>query len=281
MHEARNHVFELINDNHDAIYANLWLPVSPSVETVTEAIQKRRRIVRLFKSETELELLEDRLTATTRAPGWLAIETSEPVLKRANGHGGLTLDRVLKLEIELVNKNEHENLTLFSYLQRNSLRFFEQKQRALESQTYLRMPMSTERIAGRLKTEAHKYQLPQFAREHQYKVLGNSVAFEDGIGKVFYRSRIALFVPALEIVELQDGNLAALVASSLFGLSKEEMDYLRPKYTVAMQTIEERGEKSDWVESKRQVDEKKRNEQLREWLESGGASRAGTIGIRV
>jgi hypothetical protein len=280
MYQARKHVFELINENHDAIYANLWLPVAPKIETVTEAIQKKRRILRLFKNEIELELLEDKLTATTKAPGWLAIETAEPVLKRANGHGGLTLDRVLTLEIELVNRKERESLTLFSYLQRTSLSFFEQKKRALESETYLRMPMSTERIAGRIRTAQQMYSLPRFAIENHYKVLGNSVAFEDSMGKTIHRSRIALFVPALEVIELQDGNVTALVGSSLIGLSREEMDYLRPKYQAAMMTIAEH-DKTDWVEDKRQQEARKRLTQLREWQEAGGDATSGRVEIRV
>ena len=261
MYNARSHVHQMFDKYSDAIAANLWFTTSPTLSTVTDAIERKRRIARMFKDDGELALLEEQLLVRTGCPGWLPIEDSESVLSRANGHGGLTFERALRIEVEEINKERHETMKLFAFLKRRGDQLFKQREEAFENERYKSMPMSTARVAERLRRDSRKYPLPRFAAQHEYRLAANSVAFKDSAGKIFYRSRIALFSPALEVVELQDGNVVALVASSLIGLSAEEMEFLKPLYKATMMTLKEIDEKGDWVEKKR----------LREWAESSEA----------
>jgi hypothetical protein len=238
MRKGREHVFEVLDRNHDAIHASIWATNEPTVSTVLNAIQARRRIAGLFASESELELLEEKLTAATKSPGWLAIEASEGLLKKASGSALLSVERVMKLQVEIRNREHTTAGTLFSMLQGAGMGILNERKRMLAESEHASMPMSTDRISRRVVNAPAKYPVPSYVREHAYSAGADSVVFKDRLGATEHRSRIVLFPPrGLEVVETGDGLLVAVVSSGkgafkFVGLSLEEQEFLKPLYSA-------------------------------------------------
>ncbi len=236
MHMARDHVFEVLDRNHDAIHANIWMTNTPTVSTVMEAIQARRRISRLFIGENEIELLEGKIAAATKCPGWLPIETTEGILAKAKTNGGLSFERIMHMKVEYVNGDNRSSTTLFSLMQRKGAELVEARQKAQVESRHQAMPMSEARIGMRVRNSPDRYPLPEYVRRYKHGVTGDVLVFTSpNSNLVVHRSRIILFAPlGLEVAETGDGTMVAVVSAgkgvTFAGLSMEEQEFLGPHY---------------------------------------------------
>ncbi len=250
MYRAREHVYELLGSHADVIGAKLLLAKYPSVFMITSAMETRDRIAKLFADEGELRLLEEKLSVATKCPGWLPIENSERLLAEINGHGKLTFEKTQTLQVPLKKNGKQEYMSLFSFLQQEGAAIFKHMQALAESERTSALPMSLERIGRRILDASATYPMPRSASLYNYTAsAGSSVVFKtkrvrgDPRDEELYRSIIVMFPPlGLEVTELPDGILVAVSSGDkggviLKGLSREEQDFLLPKYKVRVQEI--------------------------------------------
>ena len=245
MHEARDHVFQVLNESSNAIAANLWLTEQPSVDTFTRAINAKRRIVTYFANSDELLALEEKLTAATKCPGWLPIERVEKVLLVAKPWRGLTMDDTLITEMHDVNKKYPQGMSIFSFMQARAAEFLRERQALLRLNEYNSIPMSTARIGKRIMEpeNRHKFPVPNELNGLRHKTTVEGVIFFRG-GVEISHTRMILFGPyALQVLETPEGNLVAFIAGagdggSFIGLSREEQDFLRHQYEARVRLME-------------------------------------------